>query len=226
MIVRRAALAAVLALSLAPVPCRAAAPIALWNGKDLSNWSFFLVDPNAKMADVWTVRDGMIVCRGEPLGFLMTKDTFTSFRLVVEWRFAPGTVVTKEKTPNSGVFLRLNGELRGLPRTYEAQLKSGDAGDVYGFWGMRVSGDPARSKSGKNEAMGEMTGVAKAASAENPVGEWNRYEIVLDGTRLDLTLNGKTVNSVTAADVVAGHVGLQSEGGEVHFRRVELQPLP
>ncbi len=226
MTVRRAALAALLALPLLPVPARAAAPVALWNGKDLSNWSFFLVDPKARMADVWSVRDGMIVCKGEPLGFLMSKDTFTSFRLVVEWRWAPGTVVTKEKTPNSGVFLRLNGGMKGLPRTYEAQLKSGDAGDVYGFWGMKVAGDPARSKSGKNDAMGEMTGVSKAASAENPVGEWNRYEIVLDGTKLDVTINGKQVNSVTAADVVAGHVGLQSEGGEVHFRKVELQPLP
>jgi hypothetical protein len=226
MTVRRAALAAVLALALAPVPSRAAAPIALWNGKDLSNWSFFLVDPKAKMEDVWSVRDGMIVCKGAPLGFLMTKETFTSYRLVVEWRFAPGTVVTKEKTPNSGVFLRLNGELKGLPRTYEAQLKSGDAGDVYGFWGMRVSGDPARAKSGKNDAMGEMTGVARAAAAENPVGEWNRYEIVLDGTKLDVSINGEKVNSVTAGDVLAGHVGLQSEGGEVHFRKVELQPLP
>jgi hypothetical protein len=226
MTVRRAALAAVLALALAPVPSRAAAPIALWNGKDLSNWSFFLVDTKAKMEDVWSVRDGMIVCKGTPLGFLMTKETFTSYRLVVEWRFAPGTVVTKDKTPNSGVFLRLNGELKGLPRTYEAQLKSGDAGDVYGFWGMRVSGDPARAKSGKNDAMGEMTGVARAAAAENPVGEWNRYEIVLDGTKLDVSINGKTVNSVTAGDVLAGHVGLQSEGGEVHFRKVELQPLP
>jgi hypothetical protein len=226
MTVRSAALAALLVVSLAPAPARAAAPIALWNGKDLSSWSFFLVDPQSKMEDVWSVRDGMIVCKGVPLGFLMTKDTFTSYRLVVEWRFAPGTVVTKEKTPNSGVFLRLNGELRGLPRTYEVQLKTGDAGDVYGFWGMRVSGDPARSKSGKNDAMGEMTGVAKAAAAENPVGEWNRYEIVLDGTRLEVTLNGTKVNSVTAADVVAGHVGLQSEGAEVHFRKVELQPLP
>jgi len=224
MTVRRAA--AALALFFAAAPSSAAPPIALWNGKDLSTWSFFLVDPKAKMEDVFSVRDGMIVCTGTPLGFLMTKDTFTSYRLVVEWRFAPGTVVTKEKTPNSGVFLRLNGEPRGLPRTYEVQLKTGDAGDVYGFWGMRVSGDPARAKSGKNDAMGEMTGVAKAAAAENPVGEWNRYEIVLDGTRLDVTLNGTKVNSVTAADVVAGHVGLQSEGAEVHFRKVELQPLP
>jgi hypothetical protein len=71
-----------------------------------------------------------------------------------------------------------------------------------------------------------MTGATKSAGAENPVGEWNRYEIVLDGTKLDVSVNGKKVNAATVADVVAGPIGLQSEGGEIHFRKVELQPLP
>ncbi len=225
--VRRAVLG-VLALCLAvPTLSQAEQPIHLWNGRDLSNWTFFLVDPNARLEDVWSVRDGMIVCKGEPMGFLMTKDTFTSYRLVVEWRWAPGTVVTPEKTPNSGVLMRINGPMRGLPRTIEAQLRSGDAGDLYGFWGMKVTGDPkrARSKSG-DPVLGDMTGVAKAAGAEKPVGQWNRYEILLDGTRLEVSVNGTKVNSATVADVLPGPIGLQSEGGEVHFRTVELQPLP
>jgi hypothetical protein len=225
---RRAALAAALLLAVvAPRPSHAADPIPLWNGKDLSNWTFFLVDPKARMADVWSVRDGMIVCKGEPLGLLLTKDNYTSFRLVVEWRWAPGTVVTPEKTPNSGVLLRINGEMRQIPRAIEAQLRSGDAGDLYGFWGMKVNGDPARAKSAAgNPVLGDMTGVSKAKGAENPVGEWNRYEIVLDGTKLDVSVNGTKVNSATVADVIAGPIGLQSEGGEIHFRKVELQPLP
>jgi hypothetical protein len=225
---RRAALAAALLLVVAaPPPSPAASPVLLWNGKDLSNWTFFLVDPKAKMDDVWSVREGMIVCKGDPVGTLLTKDEFTSFRLVVEWRWAPGTVVTKEKTPNSGVLLRVNGEMKQLPRSIEAQLRSGDAGDLYGFWGMKIEGDPARSKAEKgNPVIGDMRGVTKAAGAENPVGQWNRYEIVLDGTKLELSINGRKVNSATVADVLPGRIGLQSEGGEIHFRKVELQPLP
>jgi hypothetical protein len=225
---RRAALAAALLLVVAaPPPSPAASPVPLWNGKDLSNWTFFLVDPKAKMDDVWSVREGMIVCKGDPVGTLLTKDEFTSFRLVVEWRWAPGTVVTKEKTPNSGVLLRVNGEMKQLPRSIEAQLRSGDAGDLYGFWGMKIEGDPARSKAEKgNPVIGDMRGVTKAAGAENPVGQWNRYEIVLDGTKLELSINGRKVNSATVADVLPGRIGLQSEGGEIHFRKVELQPLP
>jgi hypothetical protein len=225
---RRAALAAALLLVVAaPPPSPAASAVPLWNGKDLSNWTFFLVDPKAKMDDVWSVREGMIVCKGDPVGTLLTKDEFTSFRLVVEWRWAPGTVVTKEKTPNSGVLLRVNGEMKQLPRSIEAQLRSGDAGDLYGFWGMKIEGDPARSKAEKgNPVIGDMRGVTKAAGAENPVGQWNRYEIVLDGTKLELSINGRKVNSATVADVLPGRIGLQSEGGEIHFRKVELQPLP
>jgi hypothetical protein len=224
----RAAVAAVLPLILgAPTPSSAADPVQLWNGKDLSGWTFFLVDPKAKMEDVWSARDGLLVCKGEPLGFLMTKEKFTSFRLAVEWRWAPGTVVTKEKTPNSGVLMRINGELHGVPRAFEAQLRSGDAGDLYGFWGMKLAGDAARARSRSGDAaLGDMTGVAKIEGAENPVGEWNRYEIVLDGTKLEVSVNGKKVNSATVADVLAGSIGLQSEGGEIHFRKVELQPLP
>jgi hypothetical protein len=222
---RRTVLAAVLLL--AGASAQAAPAVQLWNGRDLSNWSFFLVDPKAKLEDVWSVRDGMIVCKGEPLGFLMTKEKFTSYRLVVEWRWAPGTAVTKEKTPNSGVLMRVNGEPRGVPRAYEAQLRSGDAGDLYGFWGMRLAGDPARAKARTGDpVLGDMSGVSKAEAAENPVGEWNRYEILLDGTKLEVTVNGKKVNSATVADVLAGPIGLQSEGGEIHFRKVELTPLP
>jgi hypothetical protein len=225
---RHAPLAAALLFALAmPQPSHAASPVPLWNGKDLSNWTFFLVDPKAKMEDTWSARDGHIVCTGAPVGTLLTKDAFTSFKLVVEWRWAPGTVVTKEKTPNSGVLLRINGEMKQIPRWIEAQFRSGDGGDLYGFWGMKIEGDKTRSSAEKgNPVIGDMLGVTKITGAENPVGQWNRYEIVLDGTRLELTINGRMVNSATVAEVIPGPIGLQSEGGEIHFRKVELQPLP
>ena len=37
--------------------------------------------------------------------------------------------------------------------------------------------------------------------------------------------NGEKVNEATGLDVVAGTIGLQSEGGEIHFRTVELTRL-
>ena len=46
---------------------------------------------------VFSVRNGMIICKGEPLGFIQTDKTFTNFKLEVQYRWAPGT-----KPGNSG----------------------------------------------------------------------------------------------------------------------------
>jgi hypothetical protein len=205
-----------------------AAPTALFNGKDLSGWSYFLTDPNRTLADVWTVKDGAIVCKGEPVGYLYTTSEHTNYTLTVEWRYPPGTAARLGKTPNSGLFLRINGEPKpqGIPRTYEVQMQVGRAGDVMGFWGLPLDGEPARRRETRASSMvGDMVGFQNSESAEKPEGEWNTYEITVDGPAITVRLNGKTVNQVTGAAVIAGHIGLQSEGGEVQFRRVELRPV-
>jgi hypothetical protein len=210
------------------VPALASEPSAvpLFNGKDLAGWSHFLVDPKVGMEDVWSVRDGVLVCKGEPLGFLQTTAEYTSFKLVVEWRWAPGAAARLGKTPNSGVLLRVSGEPKPIPRAYEAQLQSGSAGDLYGFWGLPLEGDPARRREARGNAMlGDMVGFAKAEAAEKPEGEWNVYEIVVDGPSIVVHVNGKKVNEAHGASVHPGRIALQSEGGEIHFRRVELTPI-
>ena len=202
-------------------PAVSAEPMALFDGKDLDGWGHYLVDPDVAREAVWSVQDGILVCKGEPLGYLHTLADFTSFTLVLEWRWAPGA-----EPGNSGVLMRINGEPRAIPRSYEAQLKSGDAGDVYGFWGMPLEGDAARRREASgHEMLGDMVGFAKTEAHENPPGEWNRYEIQLEGADLVVRVNGHEVNRATGAEVVAGPIGLQSEGGEIHFRKVELTPL-
>ncbi len=218
-----AALAAIL-----PSMAVAADPqaVRLFNGKDLAGWSHVLVDPKVRMEDVWSVRDGVLVCKGEPLGFLQTTAEYTSFRLLVEWRWPEGAAARLGKTPNSGVLLRVNGEAKPIPRAYEAQLQSGSAGDLYGFWGLPLEGDSARRRESKGNAMlGDMVGFTKAEAAEKPEGEWNVYEIVVDGPSIVVSVNGKMVNEARGAAVLPGRIGLQSEGGEIHFRKVELTPI-
>ena len=218
-----AALAAIL-----PSMAVAAEPqaVRLFNGKDLAGWSHVLVDPNVRMEDVWSVRDGVLVCKGEPLGFLQTTAEYTSFRLLVEWRWPEGAAARLGKTPNSGVLLRVNGDLKPIPRAYEAQLQSGSAGDLYGFWGLPLEGDLARRRESKGNAMlGDMVGFTKAEAAEKPEGEWNLYEIVVDGPSIVVHVNGKKVNEARGAAVLPGRIALQSEGGEIHCRKVELTPI-
>jgi hypothetical protein len=38
-------------------------------------------------------------------------------------------------------------------------------------------------------------------------------------------MNGQQINQVIGVEVIAGPLGLQSEGGEIHFRRATLTPL-
>ena len=195
--------------------------IQLFNGENLEGWAHHVVEPDVPIGDVWSVRDGLLVGRGEPLGYLYTGGTYTSFELVVEWRWAPGT-----EPGNSGVLMRIGGEPKGIPQAYEAQLKSGEAGDLYGFWGQPLKGAPERMHGVQgHELLGDLSGVRKIEGNENPPGEWNRYEIRFDGPDLLVHINGKKVNEATGAAVVAGPIGFQSEGGEIHFRTIELTPI-
>jgi len=203
------------------LPAFAAETIPLFNGTDLDDWHVYLAEHGVTKGDVFTVEDGLLICRGEPLGYLYTDQDFESFKLVVEWRWAPG-----KKAGNNGVLMRINGQPQPLPKCIEAQLQSGSAGDLYGFHGMSMDGDTTRNVDSKGSAFtGPIKGVKKMSGNENPVGEWNRYEIVLDGGDLKVSVNGKQVNAATDCDVLAGPVGVQSEGGEVHFRKIELTPL-
>ena len=202
--------------------------VRLFNRVDLTGWSHFLVDPKVPAADVWSVKDGVLVCKGDPVGYLQTTGEYTNFRLVVEWRYAPGAAARLGRPPNSGVLMRVNGEPKpkGVPRAYEAQLQAGNAGDVYGFWGLPLEGDAARRREAKgHELLGDMVGFRKIEAAERPEGEWNTYDITFEGPSLTVVLNGKKVNEATGALVVPGRIALQSEGGEIHFRRVELTPI-
>ena len=204
-----------------PETASAAGTEALFNGKDLSNWEAVLEKPGVKKEEVWSVRDGMIICKGEPMGYIHTTKPYTNFRLAVEWRWAPG-----QKPGNSGILMRINGEPKPLPRCLECQLKSGDAGDLYGFHGMQIDGPSDRRRETKGHKLGgDLLGVKKISGNEKPPGEWNKAEIVAQGGELTVSINGQKVNEAIKCEVISGPIGLQSEGGEVHFRNVSLTPL-
>ncbi len=195
-------------------------PIELFNGEDLSGWTYYLVDEDLAMEDVFTVRDGLIHVVGEPLGYLATEEEFESFKLRVEWRWPEGVEPT-----NSGVLMRITGEPMGLPRCIEAQLQHGNAGDIWTFQGFELAEAEERWRDIDHPELGRILGIGKIRDAEKAPGEWNLYEITLDGDKLTLKINGELVNEAEGVEVIAGQIGLQSEGGPIEFRTVELIPL-
>ena len=196
-------------------------PVELFNCKSLSGWTSFLVEDDVKMEDVWSVKDGILICKGEPHGFLATEKCYQDFQLIVEWRWAPG-----KEPGNSGVLMRITGNKMMLPNCMEAQLKSGDAGALYGFQGFKIDGDADRKSEVKGHKLGgDLIGLKKLASAEKEPGEWNRYDITLKGDKIVVKVNGKKVNEAHGCDVQCGQIGFQSEGGEIHFRKITLKPV-
>lgn len=195
----------------------------IFNGVNLDGWSHVLVGDDVKKEDVWSVKDGMLVCKGEPLGYLFTDASYQNFKLSLEWRWAPGT-----EPGNSGVLLRIAGKpATFMPKCVEAQLKHGSAGDAWGFIGASIDGPAERLQEVKDhESLGDFKGFKQIKNAEKPPGEWNHYEITVSGENLELKVNGELVNQASGLDVLSGPIGLQSEGGEIHFRNIRLEEQP
>ena len=186
--------------------------VVLFDGTDLDAWTFHLNDPSVSLEDVWSIADGVLVCKGNPIGYLRTRDAFDSFELTLEWRFDP-----EKGAGNSGVLLRQNGPDKVWPRSIEAQLHSRNAGDIWNIGGFGMRADALRTSGRRTTRM--------QPSSEKPLGEWNRYRIVVDGPRLELYVNDVLQNAADWCEVRAGPICLQSEGAEIHFRDVRLRPI-
>jgi hypothetical protein len=185
------------------------------SGKDIAGWKCIVPDLAAKNEDQgapWSIEDGILICSGKPGGYIRTNDKYTNYILKLEWRFNP---VTKE-AGNSGVLLRMHGEDKVWPKSVEAQLHSGNAGDFWNIDNFTMTADPARTK-GRN--------TKKTHAAERPIGEWNEYEIIVNKGDIILLVNGEELNRASEVEEVPGHICLQSEGAEIHFLNIRLIPL-
>jgi putative membrane-bound dehydrogenase-like protein len=191
---------------------RLGAPIELFDGKSLAGWTAFLGDSGARMEDVWSVADGVLRCKGQPIGYIRTEKDYTSFELVVEWRFPAGG-----QPGNSGVLMRMQGPDKVWPRSIEAQLMHRNAGDIWNIDEFPMETERARTN-------GRHTAKALPCN-EKPIGEWNRYRITLDGGDLTLEVNGEVQNRARWCEPLPGKICLQSEGAPIEFKSVVLRPI-
>jgi hypothetical protein len=183
----------------------------------LSGWEAFSEKEGTKVGDVWTLRDGVLACQGTPKGYLYTSKDYQDFVLTLEWRWAP------DKKPGSGgVLIRMTGAHKIWPKSLEAQINAGQAGDFWGLGGLGLEGPPERMKSVDGGPMGKLTHVQRLADAEKPAGQWNHYEIVAAGGTVTLKINGQVVNQAQRCDAVAGKICLTAEGDAIEFRHIRL----
>ena len=194
----------------------------LFNGRDLSGWVNVNTSP-----DTWSVRDGLLVCSGRPIGVMRSEKQYENFALHVEWRHI-------EPGGNSGVFIWSNarpGDNR-LPDGVEVQMLELDwvklntrdgkvppiayvHGELFGVGGVEIVPDNPRGE--------------RSMSIENLCrgrGEWNTYDVVAVDGVVKLSVNGKFVNGVSRSTRRKGYLCLESEGAEIHFRNVRILELP
>jgi hypothetical protein len=60
---------------------------------------------------------------------------------------------------------------------------------------------------------------------ESPYGGWTRLEVVAQGDRITNIVNGKVVNEGYRSSLTGGKILIQSEGAEIFFRRIDLEPV-
>ena len=165
----------------------AAGPIALFNGQNLDGLVVCLDDPTIAASEAWQAEDGVLRATAVGKGYIRTEMPYADYQMHVEWRWPEGP-------GNSGVVLHIVNRDEVWPKGFEAQLRSGQAGDIVMFADAR----------GREEVLGRnpkgvSTGWIKrpGPSPEKPIGEWNSYDITARGGSITLAVNGTEVNRVT-----------------------------
>jgi hypothetical protein len=179
----------------------------LFNGKDLSNWIFNLKDPKVVPTEVFGVKNGVIQVKGDPFGYMRTKEKYSDYLLHVEWRWPV-------EATNSGVFVHAQLPDTIWPKCYECQLQASNAGDF-----ICANGSDMIERVDKTVKKIKKAG----ASSEKPVGEWNTMEVICKGNTIEVYVNGDLKNKGTGLTISNGYICLQSEGKLVEFKNVWLR---
>ncbi|MDG9677053.1 ThuA domain-containing protein [Micromonospora sp. DH14] len=134
---------------------------------------------------------------------------FTNYSLKLDWKMAGDD--------NSGIFIGFppsSDPQSAIDNGYEVQIDATDAVD-------RTTGAIYSYKAAD---------IAARDAALNAPGEWNTYELLVEGERLQVFLNGVKINDFTNTNPVrslAGHIGIQNHGNgdDVFFRNIRIKEL-
>jgi len=188
----------------------------LFNGKDLDGW----VAVNTAES-TWSVKDGMLICTGKPIGELRTTRMYQNFILEVEWRHMKprgnaGIFVWADDITSRGVPFHRGIEVQVLENAYGNTKGYTTHGDIFPIHGAKMT--PINGRGG-----------SRAFPVENrskPTPEWNNYRIECRAGEVSLAVNGKVVTRGKACSPRKGYICIESEGGVVHYRNMRIKELP
>jgi len=79
---------------------------------------------------------------------------------------------------------------------------------------------------GRSEDWADKLGFRGSSDVERPKDQWNHLEAIVEGGSLRYFVNGTLVNEGFEGSLTEGKLLFQSEGAEIFFRRIDLEPLP
>ncbi len=173
--------------------------VSLFNGKDLSGWVQFLADPSADPKQTWSVKEGEIICKGRPAGYIRTVRPYENFIFSFEYKML--------KPGNSGALVHMVLPDKVWPKMVECQLFHKQVGNIFGAVGGKFKGGKVLKRPAK------------------PIGEWNSFTVVSRDGNLATIVNGELVAAGSDAYPDRGYICLQSEGVPICFRNIRVKDL-
>ena len=193
--------------------------VSLFNGKDLSGWKVPEGDGGH-----WKVVDGVIDydAASESKGDknLWTEKEYGDFILMIDWRIKEtsglyGTPIVlqdgSDLTDAGGNRIKIP-----LPNNDSGVFVRGSSQSQINIWCWPIgSGEVYGYRNNKTMPPEVRAGVTPRIKADNPVGEWNRFVIIMVGDQLTVMLNDKMVlENAQLPDVPRrGALALQHHGG-------------
>jgi len=194
----------------------------MFNGKDLTGWQGLVENPVArskmrkidlerKQAEAnvlvpanWSVKDGCIIFNGKGNNLCSVAE-YGDFEMLVDWK------ITKDG--DSGIYLR------GTPQVQIWDTSRTDVGAQVGSGGLYNN---------------QVNPSKPLKVADNPVGDWNTFRIMMTGEKVSVWLNGELVaDNVTMENYwdrkipifPKGPIELQAHGTDLAFRDIYVREI-
>ena len=148
----------------------------------------------------WRANNGALeATEGPGTSFLLTKDSYSNFQLQIEFWVS--------EDANSGIYMRCQ-DVSGITdrNCYEANIYDQRPDLTFGTGGVVHIGPVSEP-------------FPKAG------GQWNTYDITVNGSSLVVILNGQETVRVTDEQFTEGPIALQWARGTVRFRSMRIMPL-
>ena len=197
--------------------------ISLFNGKDLSGWQGLVGNPisrskmtpeqlavaqakaNESARQDWVVKDGLLIFTGHGDN-LTTIKKYRNFEMWVDWKIT--------EKGDAGIYLR------GSPQVQIWDTSRREVGAQVGSGGLYNNTiHPSKP----------------TQIADNPIGSWNTFRIIMRGEKVTVYLNGKKVTDEVTLEnywnrqqaiFPEEQIELQAHGTYVAYRNIFLKELP